>query len=113
MRRPFLVELHRAVLEREKGPIAADADVQAGDEFTAALTDNDAAGGDDLAAEFLNAKTFTDTVASIFDAALTFFMCHKKWGLLVTVSVNRWLAQALIAVILTTVSSWRWPMVLR
>ncbi len=77
------IEQHFAVLEGEQCPIAADADVFACGKFTAALTDDDAAGGDEFATERFNAKPFADAVASVANAALTFFMCHKflKLGL--------------------------------
>ncbi len=49
-----------------------------GDKFAAALADEDAAGGYGLAAKFFYAEALADAVASVFDAALTFFMCHKS-----------------------------------
>ena len=78
-----LVELHFAGLEREQGPIAADADVFAGGKFAAALADDNAAGADDFAAERFYAEPFADAVTSVLDAALTFFMCR------IFVSLNR------------------------
>jgi len=71
------IELHLAVFEREQGPIAADAHVFAGDKFAAALADNDASGGDKFAAKCLDAQAFADAIASVANAALSFFMCHK------------------------------------
>src|SRR6516165_664009 len=76
-----LVELDRAVLEREERPILADANILARDKLAAALTDDDAAGGDDGAAKFFNAEALAYAVASVLYAALTFFMCHKSGGL--------------------------------
>ena len=76
------VKQHFAVREREERPVATDADILAGDELAAALADDDAAGGDERAAKFLHAEPFADAVATVADAALTFFMCHKiesKW----------------------------------
>jgi hypothetical protein len=78
----ILVEQNRAIGEGKEGPIAPDADVLAGQKFAAALTDEDAASGNDLAAKFFYAKTFADAVASVTYAALTFFMCHKPEFLL-------------------------------
>jgi hypothetical protein len=72
-----LVEEDLPIGEREEGPIAASADVLARDEFRTALTDDDAAGGDELAAKFLDAKPFADAVAAVANAALTFLVSHK------------------------------------
>src|SRR5690242_4861643 len=52
---PSALELDAAVLQREQGVIAAEADVEAGDELRAALADDDGAGRDDLAAVGLDA----------------------------------------------------------
>ena len=72
-----LVEQNFAVRKCKQSPIAACADVFARDKLTAALADNDAARRDDRTAKFFYAETLADAVASVFDAALTFFMCHK------------------------------------
>ena len=72
-----LVENHLAVGQREECPIAAGADIFAGDELGAALADENAAGADNMPAKFLHAESFADAVATITDAALTFLMCHK------------------------------------
>jgi len=71
------VEEHLAVHEGEQGPIAAGADVLARDELRTALTHEDAAGGDDMAAVFFHAETFADAVTSVAATALSFFMFHK------------------------------------
>ena len=71
------IELDLAVGEREERPVAAGADVLAGDEFAAALADDDATGADKSAAKFFYAEPFADAVAAVPYAALTFFMCHK------------------------------------
>src|SRR3989442_10703393 len=73
----LFVELHLAVDQGEQCPIAAGADVLAGDEFGAALADQDAARGDKFAAEPFYAESFADAVAPIMDAAAAFFVCHK------------------------------------
>lgn len=70
------IEADFAVHKRKQGPIATRADIFAGEESGAALTDQDAAGGDDLPAVTFHSQTFADAVASVPDAALTFFMCH-------------------------------------
>src|SRR5207302_4355247 len=64
---PFarFVELDLAVDQREQGPVAACADVLAGDEFGAALADQDAARGDKFAAEPFYAESFADAVAPV------------------------------------------------
>ena len=72
-----LVELHLAVGEREQRPVAAGADIFARDKFAAALADDDAARADDLPAKFFYAQPFADAVATVANATLTFFMCHK------------------------------------
>lgn len=71
------VEEHLAVHEGEQGPIAAGADVLARDKLRTALTHDDAAGADDMAAIFFHAKTLADAIASVAATALSFFMCHK------------------------------------
>ena len=72
------IEQNFSVGERVKRPIAAHTHVLAGDKLAAALANDDAAGADDRAAKFFNAVSFADAVASVFYAALTFFMCHTK-----------------------------------
>jgi len=49
----------------KQGPVAADADIAAGEETRAALADDDAAGGDEFAAKSFHAEPFTDAVASV------------------------------------------------
>jgi hypothetical protein len=71
------IEENPAVYQGEKSPIAPGADIFACDEFGTALTDEDAAGGDKLAAELLDAKPLADAVAAVAYAALAFFMCHN------------------------------------
>lgn len=74
-----LIERDFAIGEGEEGPIAAGADVLSGNEFGAALTDENAAGGDKFTAETFHAKPFADAIAPIADTALTFFMCHTEY----------------------------------
>jgi hypothetical protein len=71
------VEQDFAIGEGKESPIAADADVFAGQKFAAALADEDAASGNELAAKLFYAEAFADAVATVTYAALTFFMCHK------------------------------------
>jgi hypothetical protein len=58
--------------------VTAEANIAAGLEFGSTLAEDDVTGDDGLAAEFFNAKTLADAVASVFDTALSFFMSHKK-----------------------------------
>ena len=60
-----LVVFDRTVLQREEGPIATNADVLAGMEFGAALTNDDAAGDDGLAAKFFHAEPLRVALASV------------------------------------------------
>ena len=60
-----LVEQHRAVLQRKERPIATGADVLAGMELGAALADDDAAGGDGLAAKCLYAEALAGGIATV------------------------------------------------
>ena len=71
-----LVERDLAVREGEQGPIAAGADVLAGEELGAALADQDAAGGDELAAVTFYTQPLAYAITSVADAALTFLVCH-------------------------------------
>ena len=86
------VEQDFAIGKRKERPIAAGADVFAGDELRAALANQNTASGNKLTTVFLNAKSFANAIAPVADAALTFLVCHKIY---------------LISLILTTVSSWR------
>ena len=85
-----LVENNLAVHKREKGPIAAGADILARHELRPALTDENAACSDMFAAEAFHAQAFADAIASVTNTALTFLMCHTY---------------ALISLIFNTVSS--------
>src|SRR5205814_947579 len=70
------VELDEAVLQRVEGIVLADADVHARLERRAALPDQDRAGGDLLAAEFLHAEALRFAVAPVARAANSFFVRH-------------------------------------
>ena len=74
------VEFHLAVSEREEGPVAARSDVVSSDEFGAALTDDDAAGGDVFATEGFHAEALAVAVTAVTAAALSFFVSHKVRG---------------------------------
>src|SRR5690606_12075785 len=77
-------ELHLAVGGGEEGVIAAHADVDAGVNAGAALTDDDVARQNLLAAKALDAKAFAFGVASVTGAATSFLVCHEP--LLLTMS---------------------------
>lgn len=72
------IEFHFAALQRKEGEIAPEADIAAGEEFAPALADENVAGQDSLTAVFFHAETFADAVASVLDAALSFFMGHMR-----------------------------------
>jgi len=78
----ILVEQDLSFHEREESPVPAGADIVARDEFAPALTDQDAAGADDLASEPFHAEPFADAVATIANTALTFLMCHNFYPFL-------------------------------
>ena len=67
-----LVELDHTVLEREKRPIAAGADVLSGADLGAALADDDVAGDDFLAAELFHTETFGRGIATVARGTCTF-----------------------------------------
>jgi len=72
------VEFDMTIHKRPDRVITAEANIAAGLEFGSALAEDDVSGDDGLTAEFFNAKTLADAVASVFDTALSFFMSHKK-----------------------------------
>jgi len=76
-----LVVADGAVLQSEQRPVTAHADILAGMELGAALTNDDAAGDDGLAAEDLDPKTLRVTLAAVGGCSLTFFMRHDVRGL--------------------------------
>lgn len=72
------LELHGSVAQGEEGVIAADADIEAGHELGAALTNDDGAGRHGLTAVCFNASILRVAVPAVPSAALTFLMCHKS-----------------------------------
>ena len=69
-------ELDRAGLEGEQRVVTATADVGAGVEVGAALTDDDLAGEDLLAAEPLHAEALCVGVTTVTGGACALFVCH-------------------------------------
>ena len=70
------LEFDQAVFEGEEGVVAADADVEAGEELGAALTDDDGPGGDGLAAVRLHPAVLRVAVPAVAGTALTFLVSH-------------------------------------
>src|SRR5690606_20264811 len=70
-------EGHRARSEREQRVVLATADVVAGVEVRAALTNDDLAGVDDLAAEALHAQVLGVRVATVARGARALLVCHE------------------------------------
>ena len=71
-----LAERHDAVGGGEQGVVAADADILAGIHLGAALTDQDVARQDFLAAEALHAEPLAVGIAAVARGAACFFVCH-------------------------------------
>jgi hypothetical protein len=70
-------KLYASVHFGEQRVVAAHADVFAGVHTRAALTDDDAAGGDQFATEAFNAESFGLRNATVEGTAASFFMCHE------------------------------------
>jgi len=73
-----LVELHLAIDQREKRPIASGSNVLASVEFGSILADDDAAGGDELGAKRLDAQPLAIAVATVSRTSLSLFVSHLK-----------------------------------
>src|SRR5687768_9793048 len=71
-------EAHAAFDQREQGVIAAHADVPAGMPARPALADDDVAGHDALAAEFLDPEALARRVAPVPRAAACLLMRHLR-----------------------------------
>jgi hypothetical protein len=69
-------ELNDAGLQGEEGVILADADVVAGQEVRAALTDDDGAGRDAFAGVAFHAATLSVAVAAVAGRPAAFLMSH-------------------------------------
>src|SRR5688572_1715201 len=70
------LELHDAIHQGEERIILATADVAAGVELGAALTDQNVAGDDVLATEPLDAEALRVRIATVAARADSLFMCH-------------------------------------
>ncbi|VUX55356.1 protein of unknown function [uncultured Woeseiaceae bacterium] len=73
---PFLLELHVTIALGVQGVVPAHADVDASMNSCAALTNQNAAGVNLLAAKNLDAQAFGFGVPTVFTTAACFFMCH-------------------------------------
>lgn len=71
-----LGELDGTLAQSEQGVVLAAADVLAGVEVGATLTNDDVAGDNMLAAVTLHAKALRTGIATITGGAKTFFMSH-------------------------------------
>src|SRR5207253_982689 len=74
----LVLELHDPVDERVDRVVAAEADVLAGVEHRADLTDDDVPGDDLLAAELLDAAKLRIRVAPVLRGADSFLVCHGR-----------------------------------
>lgn len=72
-------ELHRTGGQREQRVVAATADVHAGVEVGAALTDDDLAGVDLLAAEALDAEALSVGITTVTGGACA-LLCAMSWS---------------------------------
>lgn len=70
------IEEDFAIDQRKQSPIASGADVVAGNEFSAALADQNASSGNKFTAETFYAQPFAYTITPVTDASLTFLVCH-------------------------------------
>ena len=70
------IEPNAAVDESKNRIIAAQTDVFSRQKLGPALPNDDIASEDRFASESFYTEAFTDAVAPIFDAALSFFVCH-------------------------------------
>ena len=75
------IEAHASINQRKNRVIAAQPDILSRQKFCPALTHDDIAGNDPFAAEFFNAQPLADAVAAILNAALSFFVSHRKKSL--------------------------------
>src|SRR5688500_5888764 len=75
--RPARAEANVAADQREQRVVLAHADVHAGVQRRTALTNDDAACADRLAAEDLDAEALRFGVAAVARAAACFLVCHR------------------------------------
>ena len=72
----MMAELDVAIDEREQGMVATYTNIVSRFDFGAALADNNAAGGYQLAIEAFHAEHLRVAIATIARATHAFFMCH-------------------------------------
>ena len=71
------LKLYLAVYKSEQGVIGAAADIVAGMDMCASLTNDDVAGKDSLSVRLLYAEALGLTVTAVLGRADTFLMCKK------------------------------------
>lgn len=71
-----LFKRNSSVGQSEQSPIAPDADVRSGVEARSSLPDDNTAGGDPFAAEFLDSQPLAVAVATVARTSLSFLMRH-------------------------------------
>src|SRR5215471_11343305 len=81
---PPAIEAHITVYQRKNRVIAAQPHVSPGYKLCPALAQNNVAGHDHFVAEFFYTQPFADAVATVLNAALSFFVSH--WGKLIIIS---------------------------
>ena|SRR5438270_5482583 len=72
------IEADVPINQREDRVIAAEPNVFSRLKLRAALAKNNVAGQDSLAAETFYPEPFADAVATVLNAALSFFVSHKE-----------------------------------
>ena len=72
------IETHLTVHEGEDGVVPTEADIFTGQKLRPTLAHDDVASDDQLAPKFFHTKPFADAVASVLNAALSFFVSHWK-----------------------------------
>jgi len=70
------IEAHVSIYQRKNRVIAAEPHIFPGQKFGPALTNNNVASNNHLAAKFFHTQPLADTVTPVFNAALSFFMSH-------------------------------------
>src|SRR5450432_550931 len=75
---PGAIKAHLTVLQGEDRVIATQAHILARQKLRSALPDNDVAGHVGLAPKFFHTKSLADAIATVLDAALSFFVSHES-----------------------------------
>jgi hypothetical protein len=78
---PGTVEAHASIDERKNRVIPSESDILPRQEFCPALANDNVAGDHLFAAEFFDTQPFANAVPAILNAALSFFMSHRRKSL--------------------------------